>query len=682
MLTYEQVPMRCADLGTANAIPDVRWLGGGNPAPARVDPGMPEEEGAWVHQGHIHTILPYTVQDGYDRRLRESSLRMAVLENEYLRAEFAVDLGGRLWSLYSKTEKRELLFRNNVFQPANLALRNAWFSGGVEWNCGMIGHHAHTASPLFSAHYPNKAGGETLKMWEYERKRGLVFIVRATLADDVLLVRVTVENPHEGSTYVYWWSNMAVEQHEDTRVIVPAERYYTYGRGEDGRNEAHRTPVPDYGYYPARHSYAYDYFFQIPEERQKFEAAVEGDGRGFVQFSTPNLIGRKLFVWGTESQGGRTWNRWLSHDDRYYAETQAGLLHSQMEHRPMAGKSLYEWTEGYAAISGDPGLLHNPDIRQASEYAENILTLSGRFDLVNNRSDAYFEPDGPDCEVLDSMGSGWGALTELYLGHRLTERASFPAESIAEGTPEHDFLVLKETGSLPEKSPVLTEGYSIDYFGGAAGGAILPVLENTPVKDWYAWLELGCFYYEARSFDAAEAAFRKSVGCAENPLALAALAKLLAAKGGKEREAEGLSLMKRAAELCGETGGEYVRLAIEAAAYVKAHGTPAEAEEIIRSAVDAHPAYLENGRIALLYIQILVNRGRLDEAETLLRKVPEVADMREGEVSTSAVWLDLFREKIARDEGREADDITPDEVFERYPVPAEIDFRMSGYQPH
>ena len=207
MLTFENIPLLCADLGTPNAIPDIRGYAADNPAPAAVDEGMSPEEGAWVYQGCVHTMLPYTMQDGYGRDLKPSSLRMAVLENEYLRAEFAIDLGGRLWSLYSKTEKRELLFRNHVFQPANLALRNAWFSGGVEWNCGIIGHHAHTASPLFAARFVSRAGTETLKMWEYERKRGLVFVIRATLADDVLLVRVTVENPHDAPTYVYWRSN-------------------------------------------------------------------------------------------------------------------------------------------------------------------------------------------------------------------------------------------------------------------------------------------------------------------------------------------------------------------------------------------------------------------------------------------------------------------------------------------
>ena len=63
-------------------------------------------------------------------------MRVAVLENEFLRATVALDLGGRLLSLYDRRAGRELLYVNPVVQPANLALRNAWFSGGVEWNIG------------------------------------------------------------------------------------------------------------------------------------------------------------------------------------------------------------------------------------------------------------------------------------------------------------------------------------------------------------------------------------------------------------------------------------------------------------------------------------------------------------------------------------------------------------------
>ncbi|WP_344841667.1 DUF5107 domain-containing protein [Nonomuraea dietziae] len=48
-------------------------------------------------------------------------------------------LGGRLWSLVELSTGRELLHRNPVIQPANLALRDAWFAGGVEWNLGTTG---------------------------------------------------------------------------------------------------------------------------------------------------------------------------------------------------------------------------------------------------------------------------------------------------------------------------------------------------------------------------------------------------------------------------------------------------------------------------------------------------------------------------------------------------------------
>jgi Domain of unknown function (DUF5107) len=51
-----------------------------------------------------------------------------------------VATGGRLWSLVHKPTGRELLHRNPNFWPANLALRNAWVAGGVEWNLGTIGH--------------------------------------------------------------------------------------------------------------------------------------------------------------------------------------------------------------------------------------------------------------------------------------------------------------------------------------------------------------------------------------------------------------------------------------------------------------------------------------------------------------------------------------------------------------
>ena len=93
------------------------------------------------------SIYPYLVLDDYARHRRPGVMRTAVLENERIRAEFALDLGGRLWSLRELPSGRELLYTSPALQPANLALRNAWFAGGVEWNIGTRGHSPTTCAP-------------------------------------------------------------------------------------------------------------------------------------------------------------------------------------------------------------------------------------------------------------------------------------------------------------------------------------------------------------------------------------------------------------------------------------------------------------------------------------------------------------------------------------------------------
>lgn len=675
MLKFTEMRLMSANLGIPNVLPDVKasYPNGHTPqAVAEDGADLRPDETAWVHKGHIHCMLPYTMQDGYDRNLTEKSHKTAVLENEYLRAEFAIDLGGRLWSLYSKTEERELLFKNNVFQPANLALRNAWFSGGIEWNIGIIGHHPFTCSPLFTARYKNAAGGETLKMYEYERKRGIVYTVLATLAGDCLLVRVKIENRSGKDTYVYWWSNGAYLETPDSRVIVPAKTYYSYP-WEDGRPMVKVPPVPKEAYYPAKHDHAYDYFYRMEEGRHRFMAYCNGEGRGIVQFSTANELGRKLFVWGTEKAGGRNWNRWLSHDDRCYAELQAGLLHSQSEQRPMKAGEVIEWTEGYTAFSGNPAVLHGEDYDAANRYVENEIVDGGRIGLVCT-SDAYFTPTFP--EEIVSYGSGWGALEELarkkagLADWRLSESNEFPIESVY-GKAEEDFLSLLENGSLPERSPKLTEDDVIEY---CAGGRMLHALEQIDGKDWYVWLELGCAYYEAGSFDAARTAFKKSIAANENPISLRTLAWIYAADSkryGDECIRDGLRLMKRAVEIC---GGGYVRLITDAIRYMQSFGTD---EDIVAMIETCGDVVHRNGRIALFYARSLARIGRLDEAVSIMRTSPEVSDIREGEVSTSAVWLEVYKKVLARDENRAECDIPDSEIFEKYPIPHEIDFRMS-----
>ena len=145
-LRLDQYVMPAANLGPASPLVPL-WYDTAELAVPRKPVGLDEEDVKYFGYGYHHGCLPYFVQDDYDRARTPRAFKAAVLENENLRATFLLELGGRLWSLFDKRTKRELLHVNPVFQPANLGLRNAWISGGVEWNFCWMGHTPFTCRP-------------------------------------------------------------------------------------------------------------------------------------------------------------------------------------------------------------------------------------------------------------------------------------------------------------------------------------------------------------------------------------------------------------------------------------------------------------------------------------------------------------------------------------------------------
>ena len=147
MIRFEKMRISGAELGECNPLPDIM---NNTYIHARytLSPSVTREEGRYIGWGMLPTLLPYLAQDGYTRERKDMELPAVVLENKYLRAVFLPSLGGRLWQLYDKVGRRDLLYVNPVFQPCNLALRNAWFSGGVEFNLGIRGHSPFTCSGM------------------------------------------------------------------------------------------------------------------------------------------------------------------------------------------------------------------------------------------------------------------------------------------------------------------------------------------------------------------------------------------------------------------------------------------------------------------------------------------------------------------------------------------------------
>lgn len=146
-LVFEKKRILGIPLGEASRFPALR-----DPIKSTIDSRLNEDDELFINYGMYSDSLPYTMLDDYDlAEKQELEFDSAVLENEHLRAEFVISLGGRLWSLYDKDAKRDLLTNNTEFLPCNLGIRNAWFAGGAEFNCGRRGHDANTCRPRFAA---------------------------------------------------------------------------------------------------------------------------------------------------------------------------------------------------------------------------------------------------------------------------------------------------------------------------------------------------------------------------------------------------------------------------------------------------------------------------------------------------------------------------------------------------
>ena len=171
-LRFEYKNMQAADLGEESCVPD---LLGERILQNSLTFYLDETDEIYERYGRLADAYPYRQRNNYSRILKEKQIRTAVLENDRIKAVFLPDYGGRLWELWDKKENMNLLYTNDVLQFSNLAVRNAWFSGGVEWNLGIIGHHPFTTESLYVARTQTEQGEPVLRMYEYERIRGVTW---------------------------------------------------------------------------------------------------------------------------------------------------------------------------------------------------------------------------------------------------------------------------------------------------------------------------------------------------------------------------------------------------------------------------------------------------------------------------------------------------------------------------
>ncbi|GAA2760198.1 DUF5107 domain-containing protein [Actinopolymorpha rutila] len=657
-LRTEQVSMPVAAVGPPNPLPPLRST---RDVHAEIDTsGVDEEMARNLRYGRVATVLPYLLQDGYTRDRVEAPVKVAMLENDVLRATFLLDHGGRLASLVHRPSGRELLHRNQILQPANLALRNAWFAGGVEWNLGTTGHTALTCSPLHAVRLTTPTGQPVLRMYEFERMRELVYVLDFWLPENsaVLMVHVRVINHDPVEKPVYWWSNISVPETEDVRVVAPADSAYHFGYGR--RLEPVGIPVVDGAdvTYPARARHAADYFFDTRAARRPFIAALDGQGLGLAHTSTRRLMGRKLFVWG-RGVGGRRWQEFLSGPDSAYCEIQAGLARTQAEHLPMPGNTSWSWVEAYGPAEADPAAVHGADwagARAAAEAAVDRMVPASALDQALRDADAW--ADEPPLEVLH-VGSGWGALEQrrrAVAGAPSMPATGTPFDEAGLGEEQAPWMRLLADGRVAETGPSAPVSYVV-------GPSWLPLLEaaaDSPA----AWLHRGVARWHAGTRAEARAAWERA---GETPWALRNLAVADAVDGDAAASADRMLTAHRLAP--------GVRaLTLETVRALRTAGRPDDALAILGEYAVTTPL---DARLRLEQAWAALEAGDLDLVERLLEEDLAPADLREGELSLGRLWFAFQDARAERRLGRSLTDADREAVRREHPVPARYDFAMS-----
>ncbi|MBK3569262.1 DUF5107 domain-containing protein [Streptomyces sp. MBT62] len=648
----EVLTLPTAELGPDNPLPPLRPLDEAHRIDDRDREALPRDMARQIGYEPLRSLLPTRVRDGYDRDRAPRRIDALVIENDRLRATVLPALGGRIASLVHKPTDRELLYRNPVLQPANFALNGAWFSGGIEWNIGATGHTSLSCAPLHAARVPAPDGGEMLRLWEWERLRDLPFQVDLWLPEgsDFLHVGVRIRNPHEKPAPTYWWSNIAVP--EQRRVLAPASEAWHFGY----ERRLRRVPVPSYDgvdrSYPLNSPYAADYFYEIPEERRRWIAALDADGHGLVHTSTDVLRGRKLFVWGTGS-GGRRWQEWLTEPGTGgYCEIQAGLARTQLEHIRLDPESEVSWLEAYGPLDAEA------DVDAEGEWPAVVDGVEARLETALPRADldaayAAWEPyaDTEPGEIL-ATGSGWGALEVLRTDWKLP---GTPFDESTLGEAQAPWAALLRSGALPEPRRVRPPGETLVA---PHWRDMLETAPATPLTEYH----LGVAQWHAGDRAQAVRSWERAIELAPSlwPL-LRCLAVADQESGNHERAADRYT--EAFADLCHErrdAGESWTaataalgREAVEALLRVRRVADARAVWEML------HPATRERGRFLLLQAELLLAEGRRDDAWAVFADGFEVADLREGAESIGRLWTRLTDE----------------------PLPTRYDFRMRPETP-
>lgn len=659
-LKIQKINLPAAELGPENPLPYFR-----HPDPDSkftIDASVPSEDSRYMGWATSFRVLPHRMQDSYGRKLTAREYVSIVLENEHLRAEFIPEIGGRLTSLVHKQTGIELLEPVKHFQPANVALRNAWIAGGVEWNTAQLGHHYLTCAPMFAARVTGVQGDPALRLYAWERTKRFPYQLDFHLpsGSQFLFVRVRIINPHDEEMPMYWWSNIAVPQSPDRRVLAHADRAVTNAPGGFAMVELPVVEDIDVSY-PTNVPYSREYFFRIDDGRRPWAATFDKNGAGLIHTSTPRLKGRKMFVWGT-SRGGERWQEYLLGRDRAYVEIQGGLARTQLESLPMPAKTEWTWTEAYGLMQLDAADAHGKSWAEASGIVDRALDEMLPAEKLNKLDTELAEIaiKAPAEQIYD--GEGWGSLEVVRNPSSALPELPFDENNVAD--EQKPWLTLLREGYLPEGNPEDGVGH---FMVQPEWQAMLEKsVESGDSNHWLGWYHVGVMRMENSDPEGARAAWERSIEHKPTSWAYRNLSVLESRNANTD---EACNFMRQAWKV----GPREISLALEYANMLESNKRWEELRDLLAG---LSPEMSRHERIMIVAAKLALHFNELDKVEEILTH--DFASIREGEVILTDLWFSMQAMSISKRENIPVDDELMARVRRELTPPQRLDQRMAG----
>jgi tetratricopeptide (TPR) repeat protein len=333
------------------------WIKGENPNPV------------FRSQYGVAHIYPYTLLDDIASTPAEKTYRTLVLENRYLQVTVLPDLGGRVYSVFDKISGREVFYKNPIVKFSPLAIRGAFFSGGVEFSF-PVAHAPTTADPVNWEIKENEDGSASISFGGLEHISRLRWMITLTLFPErcALAQDVQLFNPYSLPGRYHYWTNASLDADDRTEFVYPLRRVRSYefagtaswpfGRldlilkdpGLPGMEGVPMWPAErmheTVNFRHQKNMLAQVSIFGRDVSWDFFGAWRHAVDHGYAHFADHrDVAGMKLWSWGNAEVGVVNQSA-LTDDGSLYAETQCGAMETQLDFAfllPGRSRAWREW---------------------------------------------------------------------------------------------------------------------------------------------------------------------------------------------------------------------------------------------------------------------------------------------------------------------------------------------------